>query len=264
MTGQPALNQAAALIEAFAPASLSEPWDNVGWQIRLATPLRGIMVALDPVPEVVGETQANGCNLLVTHHPLFFRSPASLIAGDLVADTAIAAIQAGVSIYAAHTNLDSAVGGTSWALAERLGLEGESPLVPHADGVTGLGLLTRAPRPLHLADWAEEIRHRLESPIVLVSGSSEALHERIAIMGGSGGSAISAAIEAGATLYVAADITYHQAQAARAGGLSLVVVDHHASERPVLTNVANLLRQALPCAVRLSRTRTTPWEADRP
>ncbi|MCC7104073.1 MAG: Nif3-like dinuclear metal center hexameric protein [Chloroflexi bacterium] len=264
MAGQPTLDLAAALIEAFAPASLAEPWDNAGWQIRLDTHLSGVMVALDPAPEVVGEARATGCNLLVTHHPLFFRSPASLLAGDLVADSALAAIQAGISIYAAHTNLDSTVGGTSWSLAARLGLEGEAPLVPRPDGATGLGLLARAPRPLRLVHWADEVRRRLESPTALVSGAGQAYHERLAIMGGSGGSAIGAAIDAGATLYVTADITYHQAQAARAGGLSLVVVDHHASERPVLDIVADLLRQALPCAVTLSRTRTTPWEADRP
>ena len=46
-------------------------------------------------------------------------------------------IRAGVALYCAHTNADSADPGVSDALAAALGLTSSGPLVPNADGGTG-------------------------------------------------------------------------------------------------------------------------------
>lgn len=259
------LDDVAACVEALAPPGLAEAWDNVGWQVRTAAcELRGVLVALDATAEVVAEAAAAGCNLLLTHHPLFFRPAGSLRAGTLVGDATMAAVRADVSIFAVHTNLDATPGGTSWALAEALGLEGQRPLTPGLVEGTGLGLVARAPEACTLTAWAERARTALGSAVALLSGAPDGRHATLALMGGSGGGAIRAAVAAGASLYVAADVSYHQAQEARASGLSLVVVDHYASEWPVMVRLARLLQERLRCAVVLSTTRTTPWEATSP
>lgn len=265
MSSSATLDEAARIIEEFAPPRLAEPWDNVGWQIRLAQrDLRGVLVALDATPEVLGEAAALGCNLVVTHHPLFFKPQQTLQAGTLEGDTAIAAIRQGTSIFAAHTNLDSTRRGTSSALAEALGLPDGTPLVPAQEDGCGLGLVVHCQAQRTLREWSRRVREAIESPVLMVSGQHQERHERLAMMGGSGGSAVQAALEARASLYIAADIGYHQAQIARAGGLSLLVIDHHASERPVLRRVQQILQRELSCPVSISTTRTTPWETERP
>src|SRR5215213_10015891 len=104
-TAASGLHAVADLLHTLAPPELAADWDNSGWQVRLEDgPLTGILVSLDAAPAVIAEAAESGANLLVTHHPLFFRGPRSLDASDPVGATALAAARAGVSILALHTN----------------------------------------------------------------------------------------------------------------------------------------------------------------
>ena len=178
----------ADLLAELAPPALAADWDNSGWQVRLEdTPLRGVMLSLDATPDVVAEACATGCNLLVTHHPLFFRPLRLLEADSLVGSTALSAVRGGLSILAVHTNLDAAPNGTSWALATALGLEGGTLLAAHATPGAGYGVIARA-EPRTLAEWAALAETRLGSPPLALSGDPVSRHEIVAVMGGSGAS----------------------------------------------------------------------------
>jgi dinuclear metal center YbgI/SA1388 family protein len=254
-------SEVAALLNELAPPSLAESWDNPGWQIRLEDgPLGGVLVSLDATPSVVEEAASLGANLLVTHHPLFFRPPRSVDAESLVGSTALAAIRSGVSIFATHTNLDAAPGGTSWALAEALGLAGGRLLEPRSEPGCGYGLVVQVDQSRRLDEWAALVSSRLAGPPLARSGDPASLHRVVALMGGSGSGQIGSAVAAGASLLLTADIRYHEAQQAQAFGLSLLVLDHYASESPVLARIAEQLGQRLDCPVRLSTQRTSPWE----
>jgi len=64
----------------------------------------------------------NDVDLLVTHHPLFFK-PLHCIDGETpLGRIAEMALTRKLAIYSAHTNLDSAEGGINDVLAERMGL----------------------------------------------------------------------------------------------------------------------------------------------
>jgi putative NIF3 family GTP cyclohydrolase 1 type 2 len=78
-------------------------------------------------------------------------------------------------------------------------------------------------------------------------------------MGGSGTIGIARAAAAGATLYITADVRYHDAQEAEAAGLSLLVVDHGASERPGMSELGRILTTRLAAPVTSSQTPTSPW-----
>ena len=69
-------------IEALAPRSMKESWDNVGLLCGSSQQeVRKIMVALDPFESVCTEAAAWGADLLVTHHPLIFQ-PAKSVTDD--------------------------------------------------------------------------------------------------------------------------------------------------------------------------------------
>ena len=111
-------------IEQLAPRSLAEEWDNVGLQIGDRTQeIQGILVALDLEPKVVAEAVALGANLIITHHPVIFKPMKSIRAdlpqGKMILDT----IKNDISVYCAHTNLDSAGEGVNQTLAELLQLK---------------------------------------------------------------------------------------------------------------------------------------------
>lgn len=111
-------------IEAVFPPSYQESWDNTGLQVgSRAVECTGVLVCVDVTPEVVDEAISSGCNLIISHHPLFFK-PIRRLTGDTVQQTAaMNAIAAGVSIYSSHTAADSAPGGVSYTMADKLGLK---------------------------------------------------------------------------------------------------------------------------------------------
>lgn len=117
-------------IEKVAPRAWQESWDNSGLQVGSALQeCSGVLIAVDATPGTVDEAVSLGCNLIVTHHPLFFKGVKRLTGATPVEVTAMNAIAAGVSIYACHTPIDSAPDGVSATMARMLGLEVMRPLV---------------------------------------------------------------------------------------------------------------------------------------
>lgn len=112
------------VIERFAPPALQEDYDNSGLIIGdRHTPCSGVLAAFDVTPTTVDEAVATGCNLIVAHHPLIFRGLRRLNGSNAVERTVIAAVRAGVAVYAAHTSADNVRGGVSWRMASMLGLK---------------------------------------------------------------------------------------------------------------------------------------------
>lgn len=121
-------------LEAFAPTSLQESWDNTGLQVgTLGMECTGVLICFDVTPAVVQEAVALGYNLIVSHHPLFFKGVKRLTGETPQQVAAINAISAGISIYSSHTAIDSAKGGVSYALAKAIGVTPVKVLDPLAD-----------------------------------------------------------------------------------------------------------------------------------
>lgn len=126
-------------IEEYASPSIQEKWDNTGLQVGYAaTDCTGVLVCLDVTPTIVEEAIALGCNLIVSHHPLFFKPVKKLTGTSLVEVSAMNAIAAGISIYSTHTAADSTAGGVSFVLAEKLGVKPLKTLVPQSDNLSWL------------------------------------------------------------------------------------------------------------------------------
>lgn len=118
-------------IEQFAPISLQESWDNTGLQVgALGVECTGVLICFDVTPAVVEEAIALGYNLIISHHPLFFKGEKRLIGANPQQVCAINAIAAGITIYSTHTAADSTKGGVSYLLAKRLGVQPMKVLSP--------------------------------------------------------------------------------------------------------------------------------------
>ena len=124
-------------IEAKAPLSLQEDWDNSGWQVRLKTDFNKILLALEIRSDVIEEAVNKGCDLIITHHPLIFGSLDQVIglegidfndfdevSGDnITSNMLIDLIQEGISVYSTHTPFDKCSGGNNDYLGAMLGLD---------------------------------------------------------------------------------------------------------------------------------------------
>ena len=97
-------------IENFAPLDTQEKWDCSGWLVcTKKNNVSKVMLTLTVTDDVVAHARENGCDMIISHHPLFC---VSLVYSD-------------IDIYCAHTNMDKAQGGTTDTLIKALGLKSD-------------------------------------------------------------------------------------------------------------------------------------------
>ena len=117
------------VLETLAPRALAEEWDNVGLLVgdrerRVAR----LLVCMDVTEHVLAEALKAHAQMILAHHPVIFKSVARVTAEDC--PVVHQAIRRGIAIYAAHTNLDNAAGGTNDVLADALGLADRRAITP--------------------------------------------------------------------------------------------------------------------------------------
>ena len=118
------IKEVVSALEQFAPLPLQADYDNAGLQIGLTeAEVSGALLCLDVNEKIVDEAVAAGCNLVVAHHPLIFRKLRRITDEDYVQRTVAKAIKNDVAIVAMHTNMDSAMGGVNFKIAEKMSLE---------------------------------------------------------------------------------------------------------------------------------------------
>lgn len=151
----PKISDILQAIEAVAPLSLQESYDNAGLLAgNRDDEARGVVVCIDVTEEVVDEAVSLGANLIVAHHPLIFKPLKSLTGSSCIERTLIKAVKNDVAIYAAHTNMDNAANGVNFKMAEMLGLLDVSVLAPMSHRL--LKLVTYVP-----ASAADSVREAL-------------------------------------------------------------------------------------------------------
>ena len=118
-------------LEGIAPLSFQESYDNAGLLTGTdEMECGGIITSLDVTESVVAEAVQRKCNLIVGHHPIIFKGLKRLNGRNYVERTIIAAIKNDIAIYAIHTNLDNVIEGVNNKIAEKIGLQNCSTLLP--------------------------------------------------------------------------------------------------------------------------------------
>lgn len=125
------LSEVTTYLETVAPLAYQESYDNAG--LLVGSPKQEInqaLITLDVTEAVLDEAIATKSNLIIAHHPLIFGGIKKLNGKNEVERCVIKAIQNNIAIYAAHTNLDSVIGGVNSKICEKLGLQNCRVLSP--------------------------------------------------------------------------------------------------------------------------------------
>jgi len=125
------LSEIIKALEAFAPSSYQEDYDNAG--LLTGNPeqeITGALICLDSTEEVIDEAIREKCNLVIAHHPIIFSGLKKINGKNYVERTIIKAIKNDIAIYAVHTNLDNVRMGVNAKIAEKIGLRNCSVLQP--------------------------------------------------------------------------------------------------------------------------------------
>lgn len=244
----PTLTAVTEALETIAPLRLAAAWDTVGLLVGSRRPeIARLMTCLSLTPDVAAEAVRAQADIVVTHHPLPFRPVPRITDDEATGRVLLELIHAGIAIWSSHTAWDSAADGINDQLAALLGLDHVAPIEPDAfHAQAGFGRAGTAPAGWSVAQLSRHIAGRLGVTGVQVVGDKDREAGRVGIVCGSGGDSLAAVKQAGCTTFLTGEVKLHQALEARAEGLTVIAVGHHASERFAMEVLAQRLAEAVP------------------
>lgn len=235
-------------IESIAPPHMAEDWDRIGLNCgRMSRQVNKILVALDPFPHVCREAIDEGVDLLITHHPLIWE-PGFITDTTTQGQCVLELTEHGIAHISAHTNLDCAPGGVNDTLACILGLSNISVVAPKGIDAQGnnWGLLRIGDvRPQNLNTFTNTVKVNLGCRGLRYVDSGKQVC-RVAVGGGSCGSELKEASDAGCDTFVTADVKYNQFWDAQELGINLIDAGHFHTENPVCAVLVQKLSAAFP------------------
>jgi dinuclear metal center YbgI/SA1388 family protein len=230
-------------LERRFPLFLQEDYDNSGIQIEGPNvEVERVLVSLDPTPQGIAFAADEGCQLILTHHPLLFFGIKKISPRDASGDMIFTTLLRGMTLYSLHTNYDSAPHGLNDALCKRLKMENTVPLVKD-DRIDGAGLgRVGEIEEMEIRDFARFVKTALKASHVRLAPKGPHTVKKVAICSGSGADFIDEAVKSGADVYITGDVGYHQIIHAINSGISLVIVEHDETEKFFEDEMESLLK----------------------
>ncbi|MGN0224757.1 MAG: Nif3-like dinuclear metal center hexameric protein [Prevotella sp.] len=259
------INKVVEALERFAPLPLQESYDNAGLQVGLTeAEVSGALLCLDVTEAVVDEAIARGCNLIVAHHPLIFHKLSSITGADYVQRCVAKAIKNDIAILAMHTNMDNAVGGVNYRIADKLGLSDVETLecrsmdingekTPYGSVVMGI-----EEKPLSAQEFIQKVKSIFNVDCVQANQLLKRKIQKVAICGGAGSFALQTAIDHGADAFITGEMHYHEFFG-HEQEIQIAVIGHYQSEQftnEIFRDIINKECPEVECL--LTKTNTNP------
>lgn len=231
------IEQLAKELDRIIPPALSEPWDNDG---RMVIPDRNaevsrVLCTLECTGVSIAMAKRQGCNVILTHHPLIFKPLSSLDSGDCVGKRVLECVRSGIAVLSYHTRLDSLEGGVNDMLADMLGLKNTEAFIPFGR----IGEIKEQ----SFEAFAKTVSERLainESELRLVKACDRV--NRVAVISGCGKDEINEVIAAGADTFVTGEVMHNHMVECKERGLNLICATHYATERFICRRLGDIVR----------------------
>lgn len=220
------------------PTDTACDFDNVG--LLVGDPnaeVKKAVVALDCTPSAVNTALKNGCQLIITHHPVIFDPLKRVLAGSVVYEV----IKNGISVISMHTNLDVGIGGVNDCLSSALTLNNVTKVAVEDGYLLNVGELSS---PLYPDDLAVYIKEKLGGAVKYVG--SEKQIKRVLLCSGSGGSYITEVKKHNCDALITSDVKHNQFLDAERFGVSLFDAGHFNTEDIVIEHLKELLQAQFP------------------
>jgi len=238
--------EVAAVLEAWAPLSIQESWDNAGFCLGLPqTEVKGVLLCLDLSLAVVEEALQVGANMIISHHPLIFQGLKQICGQNETARIVAKAMQHDLVVYAAHTNADKVFSGVSGQMAALLGLKEQEILQPDeasSASTIGLGIIGNLPQPEETRSFLLRVKQCFALSCLRTGPLHTTLISKVAVCGGNGSALIAQAHKRGADIFLSGDIGYHHFFS---GETPMIVADmgHYESEIGIIDRFVQVLSE---------------------
>lgn len=228
------IEQLAKELDRLIPPSLSESWDNDG---RMVIPnpnakVERVLCALDCTSYTIELAKKQGCNVILTHHPLIFKPLKALDPSDTVAKRAIECIKNDIAVLSYHTRLDIVEGGVNDMLAGLLGLKNTESFIPYGR----IGDVEEQ----SFEDFAKRVSESLKTDCLNLVKSNNTV-KRIAVVSGSGKDEINEVLAAGADTFVTGEVMHNHMIECKELGLNLICATHYATERFITHRLSDIV-----------------------
>ena len=248
-------------LEQFAPLPLQESWDNAGLQVGLTEAEgSGALLCLDVTERIIDEAVRRDCNLVVSHHPLLFRGLKTISDLTDVQRTVMKAIEQKVCVVSMHTNMDNALGGVNFRMADKLGLRDVGFMNPKQVGGVecGCGVIGTLAEPMVSCDFVKLLKRTFD---VECAQCNELLHRkisRVVLCGGAGDFLLDDAVREGADAFVTGEMHYHQ-YFGYEQRLQICVIGHYQSEQYTVEVFRDIISDRCPgVRAEIAETNTNP------
>ena len=253
--------QLLAQLDRLAPPALAEAWDNVGLLVGASDQkIDRVLVCLDVTLAVLREALDKNCQAIISHHPPIFKPLARIDLGEASGRILRIALVHGLALVACHTNLDSAQGGVSDALARALGLNETRPLqsvASHPDA--GLGRIGRFTEAVPAREFLRRAVAVTANPALAVAGELPETITTVAVCGGSGSEFAPLAQRLGAEVYLSGEIKHSTALWAGENGFCLIDGGHWGTERLAVDILADWFQSLPGIAVYRAESEKSPF-----
>lgn len=223
-------------LEKCFPPEYAEEFDNIGLLIgRCDKDVEKVLLCLDCNKNVVREAKDIGAQLIISHHPVIFNPLKAVTDDNDMGEMVISALENGISIYSAHTNLDSAPGGITDTVAKMLGL------TPVSNMERNLGRICIAPEGTTAKTLTAKVKETFNLGALYSTFSEDKEIRKVAICnGGGGGSLVQTAVSLGADVYISGDLKHHEVSELKINGTAdFIEIRHYDCEiiaRDILKN----------------------------
>ena len=248
-------------LEELAPPACAMDWDNPGLMVgRREREVRKVYIALDVTEQVVNDAIENGCDLILTHHPMIFDPLKKVNDDDFKGRWIIRLIEAGVNVYSMHTNFDIAPGCMGDICADMIGITGgplevtqtafaAAPAVTGEAGAQngaagiGIGKAGALAEPCTLRELAGRIKQAFGLPYVLVyTDDEDRVIHKAAVCPGSAKGMTEPAVSAGCEVLIGGDFTHHPGLDAVSAGISVIDAGHYGLEHVFIRFMERFLK----------------------
>lgn len=240
-------------INTLAPFETQEKWDNSGFLVGdTDKQCKKIALCLDITSEMIKKASGQGCDLIISHHPVIFGKTGSFLKDDLPFKLAVN----GISAICAHTCLDIASGGVNDVLAQLLELQDVTAVCMDGVVMPRAGKLKKS---MNTKEFAEFVKSKLGCDAVRCNKLDKEI-STVVLCGGSGGSFMPDVISGKYDAFVTGDAGHHNFLDASEKGIVLVAAGHFETENPVMSAVEKAINENFPDIETVLLNQTSPIE----
>lgn len=203
------LNDIVAVLDDAFPFSQQESWDCSGVQLYREE-VNSILVCLDITDEALKQAKANGCELIVAHHPLIFG--AYYDSYPYIRAIFQECYAHNIAIMGMHTNFDNDKKGMNYQFLKLLGYDEYAfadNIITFAAVGNVISKLQSLRLPLRIYNWQAKLA-------------------RGAIVLGAGGSFIEQINRLKCNFFISSEFKHHEILYAKEHGITLIDVSHQA------------------------------------